>query len=140
MSSLKINILNLTDKTKHELKNLFDMVKIDINQLLTYMELQRFEHEKMIRDLTTIVDHGDQWNQEPAKVQRLSELAMSNAYHNVIEKLKSFDTRPRSNMRFSKVNIRQMVKEINEDLEKEKPVLKRALVELDEMIADFNEN
>ena len=92
---------------------------------------QRFAHESTIRDLTMIVDHGNKWDQEPAKAQRLAELKMSNAYLNVIEKLKPLDTRPKSFDRFNKKNIRAMVDGIKEDIKNEVHEMKHAVRELE---------
>lgn len=115
---LKLNVLNLTNYTHLELKNLFNLARIDINSALTYMERQRYTHEGMIRDLTTIVDHGDDWTKERAESQRLEELALSNAYYNICTKLKPYDTRRPIYSRIGKMDVKRMVKEINTDLDK----------------------
>lgn len=135
---LKIDIRNIKDLNSKELQNLLNLAKIDKNDLLTYMELERFRHERAINDLTLIIDCGDDWARERAEVQRMEELEMSNAYFAVCNTLRPLDTRRPAFRKMSRADIRQMVNEIKKDLDREKPQLKQAVVELDEMIAGFD--
>lgn len=135
---LKIDIRNIKDLNSQELQNLLNLAKINKNDLLTYMELERFRHERAINDLTLIIDHGDDWMKERAEVQRMEELEMSNAYFAVCNTLKPWDTRRAPHRKMSRADIRQMVNEIKKDFEKEKPQLKKAVMELDEMIEIFD--
>lgn len=137
---LKIDIRNIKGLNSQELQNLLNLVKINKNDLLTYMELERFRHERAINDLTLIVDHGDDWARERAEVQRIEELEMSNAYFAVIKTLRPWDTRRPAFRKMSRADIRGMVNEIKKDLDKEKPQMKQAVRELDKMMDEFNQD